>query len=57
MDKVGALMLRHPAGTMIVLSLLMAYSVSRVYKIGLLTGTMREHLAEEARMASEALGG
>lgn len=57
MENLGLLMVKHPAATMVVLSALVGFSVSRVYKIGLMTGQVRQAVCDEARAASEALGG
>lgn len=57
MRKLGELMVKHPDAAMIALSAVMAYAVSRVYRIGLLTGQVRELVSAEARAASDALGG
>jgi len=57
MEKLGQLMVRNPGATMVALSVTVGFIASRVYKIGLLTGHARQLLGENARAASEALGG
>ena len=57
MHEVGVWVLRHPKGVGAVLSIMLGISAWQMWRLGVQTGELRGVLGEEARVASERLGG